>query len=766
MIETHGLKNVITEPTCHKSSNATLIDVILTSNCRRIAGTLNTDIGLSDYHNLVAFSTKLHLPRLAQKVISYRSYKHFDEEIYKRDISFAPFHVGYIFDEFDDTFWFNQTLLSNIIDSHAPVKRKRTVKKPLPCMNSRLRKECHRKSMLRNKYFKYRSKQAWENYRKSRNKVSKLKAVSMHSYFKTRCNSHNLTNNPSEYWNTIKPFMSDKYKSKETAITIQIKDDIINDPKKVGDAFDEYFSSVALGIGNEGPLTDGETIDDILCEYDDHDSIKYIRNGNPNRESFNFSSVCVEKVKSMLDDIDSSKATGFDNIPPKLLKSASQELAEPVTNLVNQSIRISHFPHDLKKAELSPLYKCKDDLIFTNYRPVSVLTSLSKLFERVYNDQMAKHFMELLSSFLSAFRRHFGCHHVHAYGMSREACKLILSYLRKRLQRVKIASVKSDWSYMIKGVPQGSVLGPLLFNIFLNDTFFVLSHNISIYNYADDNTIGSFHEDIFELKRNLEMSADIVLTWFDNNQMKVNPEKFQTLVVKKANEVNDIDLNISGQTIKPTSCVKLLGLFIDDQLTFDKHVSELCMRVTRQTNALRRIVKYLTPECKIIMYTAFIASNFNYCHIVWHFCGLTNSLKIEKLHKKSLNVVLNDYLSPYHVLLQKVKRPTMYVSRMKAIGFDVFKCLHNCSPSYITDMFRISATPYATRGGTKLIQPKVNTTRNGLKSFRYQGAKIWNELPTSIKNTEDVSEFKYRLNEWPGPVCKCGSCDMCKFKNI
>ena len=296
---------------------------------------------------------------------------------------------------------------------------------------------------------------------------------------------------------------------------------------------------MALSIGNEGPLTGDETIDDILCEYDDHDSIKYIRSENPNGESFEFSSVCAEKVKSMLDDIDSSKAAGFDNIPPKLLKSASQELAEPVTYLVNQSIRISHFPHDLKKAELSPLYKCKDDLIFTNFRPVSVLTSLSKLFERVYNDQMGEHFMELLFSFLSAFRRHFGCHHVltkliddcksalfrgkkvgllldlskafdclhhrfllcklHAYGMSREACKLIIPYLRNRLQRVKIASVESDWSYMIKGVPQGSVLGPILFNIFLNDIYFVLSHDISIYNYADDNAIGSFHEVIFEL---------------------------------------------------------------------------------------------------------------------------------------------------------------------------------------------------------------------------------------------------------------------------
>ena len=88
----------------------------------------------------------------------------------------------------------------------------------------------------------------------------------------------------------------------------------------------------------------------------------------------------------------------------------------------------------------------------------------------------------------------------------------------------------------------------------------------------------------------------------------------------------------------------------------------------------------------------------------------------------------------------------MYVSRMKSFGLEVFKCLHKCSPTYITDMFSISASPYDTRGGIKLIQPRVNSTRNGLKSFRYQGAKIWNELPTSVKNTEDVSEFKYRLN--------------------
>ena len=119
-----------------------------------------------------------------------------------------------------------------------------------------------------------------------------------------------------------------------------------------------------------------------------------------------------------------------------------------------------------------------------------------------------------------------------------------------------------------------------------------------------------------ELKRNLEMSAGVTLNWLNDKQMKVNPEKFQTLAVKQANEVNAIELNISGQTTKPTPCVNLLCMFIDDQLSFDKYVSKLCIRAALQTFALRTIVKYLSPESS--------------------FCGHMNSLKTEKVHKKSL----------------------------------------------------------------------------------------------------------------------------------
>ena len=127
--------------------------------------------------------------------------------------AFPPFS-GNIFDDVDDTFWFNYTLIQDIINGHAPMKHKKTVKQPVPFMNSKLRKACLYKAMLRNKYFKHgRTSQSWERYRKSRNNVTKLKAVSMNTYFHERCNSDSFRNNPRQYWRTIKPYMTDKCKT-------------------------------------------------------------------------------------------------------------------------------------------------------------------------------------------------------------------------------------------------------------------------------------------------------------------------------------------------------------------------------------------------------------------------------------------------------------------------------------------------------------------------------------------------------------------------
>ena len=185
---------------------------------------------------------------------------------------------------------------------------------------------------------------------------------------------------------------------------------------------------------------------------------------------------------------------------------------------------------------------------------------------------MGVYFKDILSTLLSAFRKRYGCHHVltklmenskqaldegknvglilldlskafdclphrlllcklNAYGISYEACTLIKSYLCQRMQRVKFASARSQWQIMQKGVPQGSVLGPLLFNIFINDIIYELQGVCSLHNYADD-TICCSHSDMNILKINLEKSANLALKWFENNHMKANPSKFQAILFK------------------------------------------------------------------------------------------------------------------------------------------------------------------------------------------------------------------------------------------
>ena len=471
------------------------------------------------------------------------------------------------------------------------------------------------------------------------------------------------------------------------------------------------------------------------------------------------------------------------------------------------SLSLSCFPHELKKSETSPLYKGENNLEPHNYRPLSVLTCVSKIFERVYNDQMGVYLKDILSTLLSAFRKRYGCHHVltklienskqaldegknvglilldlskafdclphrlllcklNAYGISYEACTLIKSYLCQRMQRVKVASARSQWQIMQKGVPQGSVLGPLLFNIFINDIIYELQGVCSLHNYADDNTICCSHSDMNILKINLEKSANLALKWFENNHMKANPSKFEAILFKCRKMKRFFYLNIGDELIKPVSLVKLLGVLIDDNLSFNEHVSKLCVKAARQTNALRRIVKYIPHECRLNIYQAFISSNFNYCDTVWHFCSNRSTYNKEKVHKNALRVTLNNYTSSYSDMLEVVKRPTLYISRIKNIAIETFKSVKGLNPEYMGSLFSFSTTPYCTRGGFKLVQPKINTISFGINSFAYQGSKIWNNLPQGWKDTTCLIACKDLIVKWEGPTCRCGFCIMCNMSKI
>ena len=229
---------------------------------------------------------------------------------------------------------------------------------------------------------------------------------------------------------------------------------------------------------------------------------------------------------------------------------------------------------------------------------------------------------------------------------------LILDYLSRRKERTKMGCSYSSWYDIIRGVPQGSILGPLLFNIFTNDLFFVITLS-EVCNFADDNTLYSSNKELELVFRNLESDLNNVLAWFNINSLKANPEKFQFMVLG-TKEADSFVLNIGKNKIESSTEVTLLGVKIDKQLKFKSHIEELCRKAAYKLHALRRIRKYLTVEkAKLLaklLANAFINSQFTYAPLIWMFAGKHLLLKFVKYtfeHFKLLIIIMTNHMKTY-----------------------------------------------------------------------------------------------------------------------
>ena len=278
-------------------------------------------------------------------------------------------------------------------------------------------------------------------------------------------------------------------------------------------------------------------------------------------------------------------------------------------------------------------------------------------------------------------------------------------------QCIKVENVCSNFKYMYKGVPQGSILRPVLFKIFINDIFYAVN-NSTIYNYADDNTLSYADYDIKNVIQNLESDSLKMLDWFDYNLMKANPEKFQALAIGKKSFDHKIVFELKGNRIECENDVKLLGVTIDYELKFDKHISDICKKkkASRQLNVLKRIGKYLNKLGRLTIYYSFILINLNYCPITWHFCSEKNTLKMEKIQERALRFVYNNYTINYEELLHLSKLPSLKVRRLRSIALETFKIINKNCPSYLYDLINIKKHQYSFRYSNTTELPQVRTT--------------------------------------------------------
>ena len=248
---------------------------------------------------------------------------------------------------------------------------------------------------------------------------------------------------------------------------------------------------------------------------------------------------------------------------------------------------------------------------------------------------------------------------LYAYGVDMPSLKLINSYLSKRRQRIKINDVYSSWSEILFGVPQGSILGPLLFNIFICDLFMFLPKN-GIANYADDNTPYSTGTGIHNIISDLEQASDILSKWFQDNYLKANPDKYHVLL----SETSETQLIVKNVPIASSCCEKLLGIKIDHKLSFEPHVESLCKKASQKLNALARMASSLKFTQRKLLLN-----------------------RINHVHERAIRLVYKDYTSSFDELLFKHDSFGIYHRNLQKLATEIFKVKLGIAPDIMKTFF-------------------------------------------------------------------------------
>ena len=770
----HGLTPCITQPTRVTQSTATLIDNFYTKGIKVSKSHVIT--AHSSDHFPIMISTApiaLKLPKsvtFQARNFTPQVYLHIVNELQAQNWQqLHHMNTNTAFTHFMST-------LTNIIDTHAPlktfiVKRKNIRREPwftkaLQISSKKLRK-------LYKEYISSKDIHAHNKYIEYRNLYNKIRKAAKTLHYSSLFNEYR--NNIKKTWNLINSLTGTGRRTDTPVNSLFVDNTHITNPNHIAETFATHFASVST-------KTHGHTYNAL-----DHAHIRL------SDHTFFLLPTTPHEILKIINAIKPKKSAGHDALNSQLLKHIKFGIITPLDIIINKSFTEGIFPTSLKISKVIPIHKNKDKSFPSNYRPISLLPSISKIFEKILVKRLT-HFLNsqhLLTDHQFGFRKNHSTvhaitkftlniisnitvnkptiatfidfskafdridhqillHKLYLYGIRGTPLTLITSYLKHRSFFVSHNNCISQHKIIDGlGIPQGSVLGPLLFLIYINDLPQYLSDSNTVL-FADDTTIYQSHENLNILHANMNTSLQKLNHWCNINQIQINQTKTKYMIFNSHSQSppSTPSITLNGTPIEQVQFFKFLGITIDNKLTWSEHTKNIKLKIAQGMHALSSIKNFSTTKIRTMIYHSLIHSHLTYgCHI-WGNALQKHTRPLYITQKKALRKIENaPYNSPSAPLFLKHQILTL----AKLYKYQTILLMHDFHnahlPNALMTLFTQLQPAHSNTRTSHLIRPPQSHLRLTHSSTLYTGPQLYRSAPPFVRTTQNAKGLKKALKK-------------------
>ncbi len=758
-------KQLIQTPTRITPTSSSTIDLIFSSmpECHGQSGTVKCT--MSD-HYMIYTIVKCNVARSKKppRTLKVRDFKSFDPLAFNYDL--MECNLLYEVDSHDniDDAWESwSSMVLSIMNKHAPLKIHRLKDRNNPWITREIVLLMYKRDNIHKKAVRSSNQQLFDEYRKCRNSVVKEIRKAKKDYYTNKVHD---SKGSRQMWRTLRPLI----RSKSSNHTVPIEPNELND----------FFTQIGPELHTKFPNDNELHWTQPTCIHD-----------------FNFTSFDEDHVLKDLYAMSPDSNLDLLGFDSRLIRIGADVLVASLTTLFNLSIKCARLPNDLKKARVTPIFKCKGERTDPgNYRPISVIPHIAKILEKCVQSQLMSYLLahNLItcdqSAFLKGHSTQTSLHKMfddllgnindgyvngacffdlakcfdtidhsllikklEKYGVRGSALAWFNNYLSERSQCVSVNNAMSDFRDIHTGVPQGSVLGPILFLIFVNDLPSSLTSTMCNL-YADDTEIHSCGQTLSEVETILQQDINNIVEWFNLNKLTVNTGKSFAMLFSSNPNINaqGLNLHVNGNAIECVQTGTYIGVHPDSNLKWNHHIAHLCKKISPKVGLLGRLKKILPTQYVELIYKSIVQPHIDYCITVWGNADNKYLDKVQGLQNRAARIITGNY-NWYIRGIELVKQLGWQNVRERRDYFTallVHKAIHNTSPDMIQDLFTLSNEIQSrqTRSSStnNLYVPRVNKHVFN-QSLQVAGARVWNSLPVDLRNITNFNAFKYRLKK-------------------